>query len=81
MIATTHLEYDLYSRFSHVQVDPFAHVLDLDQVGAMLGKEGQQTCEATWPITDAGEHDEASTPQGLMPSNEPSEKTKICIAA
>src|SRR6476660_7118351 len=53
-----HLEHGLDARLSHVQIDAFADVLDLDEVGALGAEVGEQTRQSARPVADAGEEDE-----------------------
>ena len=81
MVTATYFEHDLNTGLTHVQVDSFAYVLHLDQVGAVLSKECEQASKAARSVADACEDDEASASQSFVTSHQSGEQPEICVAA
>jgi hypothetical protein len=80
MISAAYFEHDLHTCLAHVQIDSFAHMLDFDQVRAVLGEECEQAGESTWSVADSGEHNQPSATQSLVPSYQPGEEPEIGIS-
>ena len=66
MTATANLEHDLHAGLAHVEIDAFADMFDLDQIGTVLGKQRQQPGQPTGPIADSGEQDQPPAGLGLV---------------
>ena len=81
VVAPADFEHHLHTCFTHVQVDTFTHVFNFDQVGAVLGKHGEQSSQTTWSIADSGKHNQSAAAVGFVASHEPGQQPKVGIAA
>ena len=81
MIATLDLEHCLHAGLTNMQVDTFAGMLYLDEVGTAVGEDGQQPCQGSGSIADASEQYESSAHACFVAPDEARQYSEIYVAA
>ena len=80
VIATLDLEHCLHAGLTNMQVDTFAGMLYLDEVGAAVGEDGQQPCQGPGSIADASEQYESSAHACFVAPDEARQYSEIYVA-
>jgi hypothetical protein len=81
VLAPARLEHQLHRRLAHVEVEPLAQVLDVDEVGARLAHQRQQARQRARPVGHAREEHEPPARFALVAARDRGQQTRVDVAA